>query len=119
MVAEPAGEPAGTELLAKTGTTGAGMTGAAVVATSAGEEAATGELAAAVVATSAGLVTTGAAAAELTLTTGAAVGATAGALVTGLVTVQGQLVIVRVVAWKRKRVSKDYQIDRESQAQIV
>jgi len=79
--AVPAGEPAGAVLLAKVGgTTGAGATEAGAVPT--------------------GAVDTGALAAGVTLTTGAAlVGATAGVeLATGLVTVHGQLVIVRVVA---------------------
>ena len=86
---------AGVVLLTKVG--GAGMTegldvtmGATgmVDATSAGELGVTTGATGAVVATSTGEVATG-----------------VGTVVTGLVTVQGQLVIVRVVAWKRRSVS--------------
>ncbi len=86
---------AGVVLLTKVG--GAGMTvgldvtmGATgtVDATSAGEAEVTMGATGADVATSAGEVATG-----------------VGTAVTGLVTVQGQSVIVRVVAWKRRRVS--------------
>ncbi len=71
-------------------TLGTGVTltgaGAALVATSTGEEDGTTGL------------TTGT---ELGTTGTALVGATTGAELTGLVTVQGQLVIVKVVAWKK------------------
>lgn len=82
VVGDCTGGAAGPVLLEKIGLAGAGMTGAAVVATSAG------------------LVATGELATGVMLTTGAAVGAMAGEVETGLVTVQGQLVIVRVVAWR-------------------
>lgn len=73
----------GAELIAAADGDGVTLTaGAALVAASAGEE------------TGAGLETTGAAAGELD--TGAAAGVE---LVTGLVRVQGQFVIVKVVAW--------------------
>lgn len=96
------------------GTTGAELIGAAVMlATGAALVAAwTGEE----MTGAAELETTGAAAGELAIGTPAGeltVGAAAGVeLVTGLVKVQGQLVIVSVVAWEKIDVSQDFHINR-------
>lgn len=84
---------------------GAGVTLTALVAASTGEETGAAEL-----------ETTEAAAGELAIGTPAGeltIGAADGAgveLVTGLVKVQGQLVIVKVVAWEKVHVSQDFQI---------